>query len=219
MLTNNSYPRRSDHLAKLERLGMPTEPEDLLSSAMAAALLLEKGERALVLGGPGLIEELHARGVDTVTPGRARRYRPRRRCRGGTVPVLRLRVARRSRPRRSTPARASSARNEDATFPTAEGVLPGAGSLLAAVACAGRPSRSWRASRTPRRSGSSASGSATWRSSSATDPRPTAVLARRLEARFGLVLTGVTPPSHGPLDPEPDLEAPDLPHSSTRTCG
>ena len=48
-LTNNSYPRRSDHLAKLERLGMPTEPEDILSSAMAVTVLLEPGERALVL--------------------------------------------------------------------------------------------------------------------------------------------------------------------------
>jgi ribonucleotide monophosphatase NagD (HAD superfamily) len=68
MLTNNSYPRRSDHLAKLERMGMPTDPDDVLSSAMAAARLLEPGERALVLGGPGIIEELQARGVSTARP-------------------------------------------------------------------------------------------------------------------------------------------------------
>ena len=36
------------------------------------------------------------------------------------------------------------------------------------------------------------------------------LLARRLETRFGLVLTGVTRPGHGALDPDPDLEAPDL---------
>jgi len=41
LLTNNSYPRLSDHVAKLERLGMPTDPGDVLSSAMAAAFLLE----------------------------------------------------------------------------------------------------------------------------------------------------------------------------------
>jgi len=29
LLTNNSFPRRSDHLAKLERMGMPTDPADV----------------------------------------------------------------------------------------------------------------------------------------------------------------------------------------------
>ncbi len=57
-LTNNSGPRRADHLAKLQKMGMPTADEDLISSPMAAASLLEKGERALVLGGPGVLEAL-----------------------------------------------------------------------------------------------------------------------------------------------------------------
>jgi ribonucleotide monophosphatase NagD (HAD superfamily) len=34
--------------------------------------------------------------------------------------------------------------------------------------------------------------------------------AERLGARFALVLTGVTPPDHGPLRPSPDVEAADL---------
>ena len=93
-LTNNSYPRRSDHIAKLERLGIPTPPEDLLSSAMTAALLLERGERALVLGGPGVIEELDAAWGRGRQAGRG----PRRRCRGRGRrrhgPVVRLLVTR-----------------------------------------------------------------------------------------------------------------------------
>jgi ribonucleotide monophosphatase NagD (HAD superfamily) len=36
------------------------------------------------------------------------------------------------------------------------------------------------------------------------------LLARRLGTRFGLVLTGITHAQHGPLDPEPDVEAADL---------
>jgi ribonucleotide monophosphatase NagD (HAD superfamily) len=35
-------------------------------------------------------------------------------------------------------------------------------------------------------------------------------LARRLGARFALVLSGVTDPNHGRLDPAPDTEAADL---------
>ncbi|HZD67278.1 MAG TPA: HAD hydrolase-like protein, partial [Acidimicrobiales bacterium] len=41
-------------------------------------------------------------------------------------------------------------------------------------------------------------------------PSTDGALATRLGARFALVLSGVTPPGHGPLDPVPDLEAPDL---------
>ena len=71
-VTNNSYPARADHLAKLARLGMPTADEDLVTSAGAAAMLLEPGERALVLGGPGILEALAARGVEAVEPGPSR---------------------------------------------------------------------------------------------------------------------------------------------------
>ena len=73
MLTNNSYPRLSDHLEKLARLGMPTDPSDVLSSAMAAAFLLEAGERAFVLGGPGVIDELTARASRSSRPPMAKR--------------------------------------------------------------------------------------------------------------------------------------------------
>ncbi len=70
-LTNNSWPRRADHLEKLKRMGMPTAGEDLISSPMAAASLLERGDRALVLGGPGVIEALTDRGVEVTEPGGA----------------------------------------------------------------------------------------------------------------------------------------------------
>jgi 4-nitrophenyl phosphatase len=208
MLTNNSYPRRSDHLAKLERMGMPTGPDDVLTSAMAAAFLLEPGERALVLGGPGVIEELTARNVATVRPGTGDI---------GTVDAVvvgmdpsfdyaSLAVA-------ATAIQAGArliGTNEDATFPTPKGVLPGAGSLLAAVATAGQTD--------PIVAGKphSPTVSLVHERIGEVDivvgdrPSTDGLLARRLRTRFGLVLTGVTNAGHAPLDPEPDREARDL---------
>ena len=41
-------------------------------------------------------------------------------------------------------------------------------------------------------------------------PSTDGLFARRLGVRYGLVLSGVTPPGHGPLAVTPDLEEPDL---------
>ena len=65
--TNNSFARLAEQEAKLERFGIPAHG-DVLTSAMAAARLVEAGERALVCGGPGIAEALEGRGA---TPGRA----------------------------------------------------------------------------------------------------------------------------------------------------
>jgi len=209
LLTNNSYPKRSDHIAKLDRLGMPTDPADLLTSAMAAALLLEPGERALVLGGPGVIEELTARGVSTVTPGEGRDVGPVDAVVVGMFPgfdYAALAVA--------AKALHGGARligtNEDATFPTPQGMLPGAGSLLSAVAVAGRAEPTVAGKPHPPTVGLVRANIGDVEivvgDRASTDGR----LARRLGTRFGLVLSGVTPHGHGRLDPEPDVEAPDL---------
>ena len=42
-LTNNAAPTIAEHLAKLERMGVVTDPEDLLTSAQAAATMLAAG--------------------------------------------------------------------------------------------------------------------------------------------------------------------------------
>lgn len=44
-------------------------------------------------------------------------------------------------------------------------------------------------------------------------------LAVRLGVGFGLVLTGVTPADHGPLEPTPTFEAPDLATLVSRVLG
>jgi len=208
-LTNNSYPRCSDHLEKLERLGMPTEPEDILSSAMAVAVLLEPGERALVLGGPGVIEELALRGVTTITPGADRRPGPIDAVVVGMDPSFDFAAL-----SAATAALHAGARliatNDDATFPAPEGLLPGAGSLLAAVATAGqaRPAIAGKPHLPTVQLVRDRIGDV----EVVVGDRPSTdgLLARGLRTRFALVLTGVTPAAHGPLDPAPDLEAPDL---------
>jgi HAD superfamily hydrolase (TIGR01450 family) len=207
-LTNNSYPRRSDHVAKLASLGIPTEPEDVLSSAMACAQLLQPGERALVLGGPGIVEELTARGVSTVTPVSDRPDKVDAVVVGFDPHFDFAALATATRALRAGARLVGT--NDDATYPSPDGVLPGAGSLLAAVArgggaepvVAGKPYPPTvrlvkeRVGDVDLAVGDRAS----------TD----GLLARALGTRFGLVLTGVTPAGHGPLDPSPDVEAPDL---------
>ena len=64
-VTNNSAALRAQHEAALEAIGIPAVG-DVVSSAMAAALLVQPGDRVLVAGGPGVVEALEERGVDAV---------------------------------------------------------------------------------------------------------------------------------------------------------
>ncbi|MGD0084110.1 MAG: HAD-IIA family hydrolase [Acidimicrobiales bacterium] len=208
-LTNNSYPTRAEHLAKLERMAMASDPSDLITSSMAAAALLEPGERALMLGGPGIREALEARGVEAVEPGSVQGEE------GFDAVVVgfdlgfdfsRLAAA-------ATALRAGArliATNDDATFPTSSGLLPGAGSFVAAVATAGGATAE--VAGKPfgpvvdlvRRTLGPVEVVVGDRPS--TDGK----LAERLGAKFALVLTGVTLRGHAPVEPEPAVEADDL---------
>jgi HAD superfamily hydrolase (TIGR01450 family) len=134
-VTNNSSATISTQERTLGDVGIEATG-DVVSSAMAAALLLEPGQRALVAGGPGVIEALESRGViailndgesdpgpvDAVVTGLHRDFDYRR-----------LSVAAR--------ALHAGARligtNADPTYPTPNGLDPGGGSILAAIATAG----------------------------------------------------------------------------------
>ncbi len=74
-LTNNSSGRVRDNLERLAAAGVDAAPDDVVSSAQAAAALLAgKGAsgvearraRVLVCAGPGVVEALHAYGFETV---------------------------------------------------------------------------------------------------------------------------------------------------------
>lgn len=133
-VTNNSMSTMADHVAALAAIGVPAEG-DVVSSAMAAAHLVPSGRRVLVTAGPGVVEAFRERGaevvvndgqpvagpVDAVVVGLDRRF-----------DYQRLVVAARA-------IRAGArliGTNTDSTFPTPEGLLPGGGSILAAVVAA-----------------------------------------------------------------------------------
>lgn len=201
-VTNNSAVPRAHVEDKLARFGI--DPQDgVVTSAMAAATLVEPGMTALVCGGPGIVEELSARGVSVVRDGDA------------DVVVVgfhldfdyeRLRIA-------SAAVRNGArlvATNDDATYPTPDGPIPGGGSILAAVATAsgvtpvvaGKPYPAM-VDLVRDRVGAHGIGVG---DRPDTDGR----FARALGFRWALVLSGVTRAADLPVLPEPDLVADDL---------
>jgi glycerol-1-phosphatase len=213
--TNNSFQRHAVHLEKLARFGIDLPPEDLLSSSQAAAGLVESGQQVLVLGGPGIVEALEARGAEVTVAGS-----PAADGGGARRPAFDTVVAGidpqldYGRLAQAVTAVRQGARlvgtNDDATFPSPTGPLPGAGSVLAAV--------SYAAGVEPEVAGKPHDAAVSLARARLGDvttvvgdrPSTDGALARRLGARFALVLTGVTPPGHGAVDPEPDVEAANL---------
>ncbi|MGH9093208.1 MAG: HAD-IIA family hydrolase [Acidimicrobiales bacterium] len=127
--TNNSSPTLAELVERLGRLGVEAGPEDLVTSAQSAAGMLAPGSRALVVADDGVVEALGGRGVEVVASGPA-----------DAVVVGWTRRFDFDRLAAAASAVRGGARlvgtNEDPTFPTPGGLLPGGGSLLAAVATA-----------------------------------------------------------------------------------
>jgi len=124
-VTNNSGARLEAQEAALAAIGIPATG-DVLTSALAAAMLLEPGERALVCGGEGVVQALEQRGVAPVFDGDA-----------DAVVVGFHRTFDFAGLTRAARAVRRGARligtNDDATYPTPDGPIPGGGSILAAV--------------------------------------------------------------------------------------
>jgi 4-nitrophenyl phosphatase len=127
--TNNSAPTVDELVKRLARIGIDADPEDLVTSARVAASLLEPGMRVHMLAGDGVREALEAQGVEIVTDGR---------CDAAVVGWSRDfdfdALAAVSAVARETGRLIAT--NADPTHPTPEGLLPGSGALLAAVATA-----------------------------------------------------------------------------------
>jgi 4-nitrophenyl phosphatase len=128
-VTNNSMATIAEQEAALEAIGIPAA-DDVLTSGQAAATLLTAGERVHVCGGPGVVEAVTAVGalvpvepptVDTVVVGLHRDFDYERLRRAAAFVHRGARLV---------------GTNDDATFPTPDGPIPGGGSLLAAVATA-----------------------------------------------------------------------------------
>ncbi|QYG92826.1 HAD-IIA family hydrolase [Iamia sp. SCSIO 61187] len=205
-VTNSSAHTIAEVEAKLARHGIDGTGA-VRTSAQAAATLVAPGERVLVCGGDGLTEAVTAVGavavvndgtdpgpVDTVLCGYWRAV-DHDRLRWASTAVLR--------------GARLLASNDDATYPAADGLVPGGGATLAAVeratgvtaTVAGKPHRPMAD-----------------RIRSELGPTGTVVgdrldtdglLARVLGWRFGLVLSGVTRSAEG-AEPRPDAVAADL---------
>lgn len=214
-VTNNSAAVQAENERALESVGISAKGA-VVTSAMAAGQLIERGTRVLVAGGPGIVEAVEGAGAfavlndgaiapegfDAVVVGLHRDFDYRR-----------LDVA-------AAAVRAGAVligTNTDSTYPTPAGLQPGGGAILAAIATAsgvapivaGKPHQ-------PMADVIAAIIETTDRPFDAgtvlmvgdrldTDGS----FARRLGCRFSLVRTGVTSPV-GRLETAVDLDAADL---------
>ena len=127
--TNNASPTIAEFQERLAHVGITTQPDDMVTSAQAAASMLEPGSTAVVCGDEGVLEALAARDVtvldegpaDAVVVGWTRRFDFDLLATAATAVRLGARFI---------------GTNEDATHPTPQRLLPGSGAILAAVATA-----------------------------------------------------------------------------------
>lgn len=199
--TNNSNHPVAAVEAKLADHGIASDGA-VVTSAMAATALVVPGERVLVCAGPGVTEAVLERGAVPVREGPA------------DVVIVgmhldfdydRLRVA--------ATAVLDGARlvatNDDATYPTASGPIPGGGAILAAVeratgqraVIAGKPHEPMAALVRARLGPEGVM--------IGDRPETDGAFARALGYRFALVLSGVVSSGEG-VEPRPDLTAADL---------
>jgi 4-nitrophenyl phosphatase len=201
--TNNALPTVDELVAQLAAIGIPAGPEDLVTSAQAAASLLAPASTAVVCAGGGVLEALAKRGVTVVGEGPADAVVVGL-TRGFDFAMLSAAADAARRGARLVGT------NEDATYPTPDGLLPGAGALLAAVATAAQVA--------PEVAGKPHEALVALLKARAPDvavvvgdrPSTDGLLARRLGVPFALVRSGVTPPGASATDVEPDIDAPDL---------
>ncbi|MEE1820696.1 HAD-IIA family hydrolase [Streptomyces sp. BE20] len=134
-VTNNASRPPRVVAAHLTELGVPAEPEDVINSAQAAArVLAEKlpaGAKVLLVGGLGLEEALAERGLVAV---RTLAEEPQAVVQGFDASVGWTHLAEASYAVQSGLPWVAS--NTDVTVPTARGIAPGNGMLVAAVRAA-----------------------------------------------------------------------------------
>lgn len=204
-VTNNSSARLAEQEDALARIGVPATG-DVVTSALAAALLVEPGETVHVCGGPGIVEALERRGarVDNDRPGSVVVVGINRRFDYETL-------------RSTAAAIRAGARligtNDDATYPTPEGPIPGGGAILAAVqvasgavpVVAGKPHEPM-ASLVRLMVGSDAAAAAVMVGDR---PETDGLFAERLGCRYAQVWSGVTAAGTDVV-PVPDLTGANL---------
>ena len=209
-VTNNSFSTYDEQVAALGSIGVPAEG-DIVTSAMSAATAIKSGWRVLLCGSRGLIEEIGrvtddvvvaynepmaAGDFDAVVVGFHREFNYQvltdalTAVRGGAVLI---------------------GSNDDPTYPTPNGPIPGGGSILAAIEKASGV--------TPTVTGKPYEPMALLVRDMCGDVLPEEMVmigdrsdtdggfARIMGARFAMVLSGVMPTADGS---EANIVAPDL---------
>ena len=124
-VTNNAFVSVTSIEAKLLAMGIPAVG-DVITSAQAAAGLIRSGERVYMVAGPGAAEEVQRAGGRLVTDG------PVDVVVVGLNPNFDYEVL-----KKATQAIRRGARfiatNDDATYPTPDGPIPGGGAIVAAI--------------------------------------------------------------------------------------
>jgi HAD superfamily hydrolase (TIGR01450 family) len=201
--SNNSSPTIDELRRRLARAGIDASSDEIVTSGQAAASMMEPGQRALVVGDDGVLEALAARQVEVVTSAPADAVVVGW-THGFNFELLTL-------AERTVRAGARLiGTNEDPTHPTPDGLLPGAGSLLAAVATAAgtQPEVAGK----PHQPLARLVEARAERVAVVVGDRPSTdgALARQLGVPFALVLTGVTVSEDLPVTPEPDAVGAEL---------
>lgn len=202
-VTNSAVRTPEQVGAKLAGHGIPDAADLVITSAMAAAWLIEPGERVVMVGSDGLRGAIEDRGAEVVPEGPA----------DATIVGLTHSFNYDDMARAMTAIRGGSrfiATNDDSTFPDAERLLPGNGAIVAAVATAagatpvvaGKPHETIAAMVRERLGPEGIM--------VGDRPETDGLFAKALGYRFGLVLTGVVGADDLPVEPTPDLIEPDI---------
>lgn len=131
-VTNDPRSTRAELAGDLSQIGAPTEPAQILTSAVAAAQEVARtdpGAQVLAVGTDSLAAELTAQGLEPLSMVDG--VRPTAVVIGGGAPWDQdvVRIA-------STAVREGArliATNKDPLYPTADGMVPGTGALVAAI--------------------------------------------------------------------------------------
>ena len=201
-VTNNASQPVETVEAKLGSMGIPAAG-DVVTSAQAGASLVAPEETVLVVGGPGVADAVRQQGNAVVEDGAADvvvvGFDP-------DFDITRLRAA--------TRAIHGGARliatNDDPTYPTADGIDPGGGALVAAVATAGglEPLVAGK----PHQPMADLIRDRVGPAGVMVGDRPSTdgAFAKTLGYEFALVLSGVVAAADLPVDPAPDHVGADL---------
>ncbi len=201
-VTNMSRLTEAEQEAKLAAHGIDAAGA-VLTSAMAAGRAVSEGDRVVVVGGPGIDEAVEKRG------GRVVRSGPAELVIVGIDPNFDYDELGRAMSAVRDGAHLIGT-NHDPTYPTAEGLKPGGGAIVAAIAAA--------AETTPTFAGKPHATAASLVRERLGDrglmvgdrPDSDGLFAVELGYDFGLVLSGVTSSEDLPVEPTPAVVADDL---------